>query len=198
MREGTRIMRRHYQDFGVWQPLMNAARNLEPVHIRHGYINYNYVWLQPDRFVDGVRAVRGLAANAPTPLLLQQRAQVASHQIVVVRDQNSKRVFVGSHRVALNPSYGPGAIARQNRKNTSLFPRRSLVKSFLGFFLGVPNDTRIAAISIKRPRYQVNYVLLDELSDRTLKEIACAGGIPCQRARFTNGHLISNGSDIIY
>ena len=79
MRQSARIMLRHNYNFGVWQLLVNAARNFKPTEVRHCRIDEDYVRLKSNRFFKRISAVRCFGTDQPSPVLLQQGAQPASN-----------------------------------------------------------------------------------------------------------------------
>jgi len=64
--------------------LQQLARRVQAVEIGHSNVDDHHVRIQLQSLLHGFATVTGLAADFPTFVFLQQRAQTSAHYLVIV------------------------------------------------------------------------------------------------------------------
>jgi hypothetical protein len=81
---------RENEDFDLGTDLQDLARGLKSIEARHPDVQDDYVRLQFKSFVYSFPAVSCFAANLPVWLGLQQGAQTAPNDLVIIRHHDSE------------------------------------------------------------------------------------------------------------
>jgi hypothetical protein len=122
------FVHREHEHAGARQALADAARDLEPVQVRHRDVHHDHVRARALDLDHGLVAVAGLAHHLHARVALQQRAQAVAEDRVVVGEEDPERRHRvrGTRRVATVPP--PGAGARRTSPSCRAATARAMVR----------------------------------------------------------------------
>jgi hypothetical protein len=66
------------------------TRRVQAIQVRHPDVQDHYVGFQLRGLVDRIAAIDGFAADLPSWMPLQKRAQTVSYNLVIVRNQDTQ------------------------------------------------------------------------------------------------------------
>src|SRR3954447_10021807 len=84
-------MQSYHENRNLRKHLRDLSGYVHPIQIGHLVIQNNQVRLRLEHLVQGLRAVPGLARDAPRFLLLENRPQVTADSWIVINDKNTNQ-----------------------------------------------------------------------------------------------------------